>query len=357
MGWAYQPLLPAAAQIQAGGGGGGFTLTADEGSFGLTGEAAGFLRSLRLGAGQGSFTLTGEAASFVKALRLAAAQGGFVLSGEDASFLKALRLAAAQGGFVLSGEAASLLASRLLTAADGNFALSGEGAVFSVTNLFVAGEGGFALSGQSAGFLRALRLVAARGAFALAGEDAGLLTTGNFIGGEGGFTLSGEAIGFILSRVIGAGVGAFALSAPLADFRKLGPVQTAPTTRLAVQRGILERATAALAFYPASVYDHVPHDKLMPFVSMDEHQTLDNSGAGIDGFNHVFYLSIWSQYRGRKEVEVLLDALWRALHNQKLRLENGAIIACYVSEKNARLDADGLSMQGTLVAKVFTNPY
>lgn len=131
----------------------------------------------------------------------------------------------------------------------------------------------------------------------------------------------------------------------------------APTTRLAVQKAILNKAQIAVGPLGAQVFDSVPNDQPFPFVSMDTHQTLDNSASEIEGFVHNFYMSVWSTYQGRLEVERILDALWRALHQRELSLENGLHIMCRVTEQNVRLDADGLTHQGSITARIRTNPF
>lgn len=131
----------------------------------------------------------------------------------------------------------------------------------------------------------------------------------------------------------------------------------APTTRLAVQRALFDRALAAVSPFGAQVFDAVPADQPFPFVVLDLHQSLDNSASDITGFIHNCYFSIWSTYRGRLEVERLLDALWRALHERSLSLENGLLIMCRVTEQGSRVDGDGLTHQGSMVVRIQSNPF
>jgi hypothetical protein len=66
MAWAFQPLLPGAAQQEAGGGGGSITLTADEGLVSLSGQTAPL--AVAIVCAQGSLVLTGQAALFMTTL-------------------------------------------------------------------------------------------------------------------------------------------------------------------------------------------------------------------------------------------------------------------------------------------------
>ncbi len=86
----------------------GNTLTADPGSFALTGNAATFKRALRMSAAPGAFGLTGNDANLIKGVTMPAATGAFALTGNDVSFKRSLRMSAATGAFTLTGNAATL---------------------------------------------------------------------------------------------------------------------------------------------------------------------------------------------------------------------------------------------------------
>jgi len=171
----------------------------------------------------------------------------------------------------------------------------------------------------------------------------------------GSFTATGQ--GALLSRRLVAAKRSFRLRGYPADIRKQSPVQTAPTTPLAVQRGVLQACQIAMGGLGIKVYDHVPHGQPFPFVAMDQHQVLENDGVAIHGFVHNFFLSVWSDYRGAKQVWTVLDALWTGLHERTLLLENGAYVLGRVTEQRADQDADGLTYQGNLTLRVLSNPF
>ncbi|MDY6960302.1 MAG: DUF3168 domain-containing protein [Pseudomonadota bacterium] len=301
MSWLYQPLLPGGAELLSGAVGPTYTLTAEAGVFTLSGQAAGLLASRLLSAEAGAFALSGQAAGLLAARRIDAAAGLFTLSGQAA-------------GLDYSGD---------------------DGPTYTLT----AETGSLAFTGQAAGLRASRRLSAATGSFAFTGQAAGL------------------SIEAAADETVVAGAGLFTVTGMPADLRVIGPVQTAPTTPLAVQKGILRAVTIAVDQLGAKVYDHVPHAQRFPFVAMDQHQVLQNDGCEIHGFNHLFYLSVWSTYRGSKEVWEILDAIWRGLHDQRLLLENGTHVLCQVTEQRAELDADGVTHQGSAVLRVHTNPW
>jgi hypothetical protein len=128
-------------------------------------------------------------------------------------------------------------------------------------------------------------------------------------------------------------------------------------TPLAVQKAILNAATVAVEPLGASVFDHVPHSKAYPFVSMDQHQTLENDASAIHGFTHNFYMSVWSDYRGQKQVWELMDAIRTVLHERRLSLETGGgLVLCRVTEQRTDRDADGLTYMGAMTVRAVSNP-
>jgi hypothetical protein len=88
---------------------------ADQGAFALSGFGATFSQGTVpvLTAAQGSFTLTGNAATLLGANAIGASQGAFALTGEAAAFK--ISMPAAQGSFTLTGEAATLTAPSAYT--------------------------------------------------------------------------------------------------------------------------------------------------------------------------------------------------------------------------------------------------
>lgn len=137
----------------------GATLTADKGTFTLTGVNAAFLRSLKMTAGTGTFTLTGNNAGLSTGIPdLVANAGTFTLTGNAAALSRALRLAASSGSFSLTGNAA----------------------VLSKTATLLANGGSFSLSGVSASFARALVMSAASASFTLTGNNATISKDPNF---------------------------------------------------------------------------------------------------------------------------------------------------------------------------------
>lgn len=126
----FQPISdePISSVANEGGGGGptAYTLTADAGSFTLSGQDAGFVVGRILTADAGSFALTGQDAALRIGRVITADAGAFVLTGQDATLTvtpaggTAYTLTAEAGSFALTGQDAQFLVS-------GGFPFGGTG--------------------------------------------------------------------------------------------------------------------------------------------------------------------------------------------------------------------------------------
>lgn len=159
-------------------GGGGYSITAAQGSYALTGQAAAVRTARKLVAAQGSYALTGQAAGLKRGYRLVAAAGAYALSGQAAVLRAARRLVAAAGSYALSGQAVTLTytLARSLVAAAGSYALTGQAAVLRLTRKLVAAFGTYNLSGIAVG----LSLDGAAPAVSRAGGDRKFATLRRF---------------------------------------------------------------------------------------------------------------------------------------------------------------------------------
>ena len=119
-------------------GAGGYTLTAEKGSYTLTGNDASLLADRVFSAEKGSYTLTGYDASLLADRILTAEKGSFTLTGNDASLLYGRVLTAEKGSYILTGNDAQLLKTYILSAEKGSFTLTGYDAILTWSGQAVA---------------------------------------------------------------------------------------------------------------------------------------------------------------------------------------------------------------------------
>jgi hypothetical protein len=140
------------------GGGSSTTLTADDGTFTHTGQAANLLFGRKLTADFGSFVLSGQDVTLTKttAYSITADYGSFSLAGQDVAFQKtdagSYVLTAEVGLFSLVGQGA--LASYSMNAEIGSFVIAGQEVAFSIgvpaAYSLTADAGSYSLTGQNA---------------------------------------------------------------------------------------------------------------------------------------------------------------------------------------------------------------
>lgn len=133
----------------------GYTLTADPGTYSISGSEA--VADFEVSAAQGSYGFTGQDAALRKTHILVAEAGSYALAGQDAIFeigSPARTLTAESGTYAVSGQDAGLYAGRYVGAEHGFFALLGQAAnlVYGVATNYsmLAEQGTYSTTGQDA---------------------------------------------------------------------------------------------------------------------------------------------------------------------------------------------------------------
>lgn len=218
-------------------GGENVTLTADAGSYTLTGTAADLFRGINVSATAGSYTVTGAEADLLKAFKLAAesgsfaiagtgagvthdhnlaaAAGAFSITGMDAALLFGLTLGAESGSFTIAGNAASVLYDRTVAAVTGALTLTGADVAMALGVVLGADAGAFAITGSAASLTVSRVLAAIGSGFTLTGFDATLIDSGSdkvLTANAGSFTITGTAAGIQISRKLSIESGSLTLS-------------------------------------------------------------------------------------------------------------------------------------------------
>jgi hypothetical protein len=104
----------------------------------------------------------------------------------------------------------------------------------------------------------------------------------------------------------------------------------------------------------ATVYDHVPFepegspDDNFPFVTIGDAEAtpFDNDshrGAYVDATIHV-----WSRYKGRKEVDEILDAVYGLLHRASLSSAGYKFVDCLFEFSDVIVEQDGQTRHGVI---------
>ena len=204
-------------------GGGGATLTADSGTYTLTGTAATLKADRKLAADSGSYAITGTDVSLKLGRKLTAESGTYTVNGTDVSLTAGRKLTADSGtyaltgtdvtltyqpaggytlaldsgSYTLTGTAATLKASRKLTADSGTYALTGTDVTLTRGFKITADSGTYTLTGSNVAFARTYRLPADSGSYALSGSPVSLSWSGEVVPvapTHGGPSIYGKAV-------------------------------------------------------------------------------------------------------------------------------------------------------------------
>jgi hypothetical protein len=118
----------------------------------------------------------------------------------------------------------------------------------------------------------------------------------------------------------------------------------------AMQKALYAALDAALS---VPVYDgKAPHSCALPYVTVGDviEQPADSlSGRRTEAF---VTLSVWSRYRGKKEVSGIVADIDAALHEKKLAMEHGRMIRVRVVRKRIAPDIDGETFMGSVTLRV-----
>jgi hypothetical protein len=135
--------------------------------------------------------------------------------------------------------------------------------------------------------------------------------------------------------------------------------------QLQIFKGVLIMADAGVAIQKAiytalngnigsgvGVYNFTPQNTPYPYVVISGSEIISDDYFTERKTECFFYISVWSQEKGNKQVMDIISAIDTALHRKKLSLEFGAMIDCIVKRKSNNLDADGVTYMGNLTIHI-----
>lgn len=198
---------------------GGHTITAESGSYSLTGQVAAVVTARKVVSNAGSYTLTGNAAVLKFGYKVTAGAGAYALTGNSVNLVTTRAIAAVSGTYALNGNSANLLFNRKLTSDFGQYAITGQSAnlVYTQSNILAAETGAFVIAGQSATLTIDRNLIAESGVYNLTGTETGLTAGKVIIASNGTYLLTGTDAGIIVNRVVQAAAGVYSITGSAAS--------------------------------------------------------------------------------------------------------------------------------------------
>lgn len=125
---------------------------------------------------------------------------------------------------------------------------------------------------------------------------------------------------------------------------------------LALQKALLDRLTEP-GVISCKVFDSVPEKTRLPYVVMDTE--ISSNATPISGKkreNRLFYISVWSDYKGQREVKRINAEVAAALDRVALSLpaDQGLVVAVSVLRTETNREPDGKTFMGSIVVRMIT---
>lgn len=189
-----------------------YTLTADAGSYALTGTALTLRVSRRLALDAEAFLLTGTALTLRPTKRLALGVGTYALTGTALTLRASRRLVLEAGALSLTGAALGLRASRILSLGAGSYSLTGADLTLVTMLLLAFDSGSFAVFGVALLLRLARRVALDSGAGTISGTVLGLRVSRRLVLDSGSYALTGADINLVKARILTINPGSLAVS-------------------------------------------------------------------------------------------------------------------------------------------------
>lgn len=121
---------------------------------------------------------------------------------------------------------------------------------------------------------------------------------------------------------------------------------------LALQKALFDKLSASLT---VPVFDAVPAVTTYPYVTLD-YEVADNTTpvSGKKRENRLFYLSVWSDYKGQAEVKRINAEIAAALDEVPLPLSTGTAVSVRVLRTETTREPDGVTYMGSVTLRIIT---
>jgi len=126
---------------------------------------------------------------------------------------------------------------------------------------------------------------------------------------------------------------------------------------IALQTAIFQRLSAEL---DVPIYDAVPQavdsgdSTAFPYVTIGDDSDGEFDTDTSTGFDTEATVHIWSRYRGRREVKLLQEAIYDALHLHNLAVDGRHTVMCLFIGSDSFMDADGITRHGVIRFRIVT---
>ena len=96
------------------------------------------------------------------------------------------------------------------------------------------------------------------------------------------------------------------------------------------------------------VFDDVPSGTAYPYIVVGEETAIDVSSKDKDIFEHTLTVHVWSQYRGRRDIKVIMKQIHDILHDSSLTVSGGSMVNMRQEFQTTLLEGDGITRHGVI---------
>jgi hypothetical protein len=114
--------------------------------------------------------------------------------------------------------------------------------------------------------------------------------------------------------------------------------------------GVLNSAniTDAAGSAITGVFDDVPEGTAYPYIVVGEESSNNISTKSLDMHEHTLTIHTWSQYRGLKEIKVIMKQIYDNLNDVSLNVTGGQAVNLKQEFLTTLVDADGITRHGIM---------
>ena len=186
---------------------------ADGGTYALTGSTVNLNKGQRLTLDAGTYSLSGTAASTLHKWKFTADGGTYTLTGTDASLKHGWKVAALGGSYSLTGSDVTFTAAanKVIAADGGSYSLTGSNAATKLGRKVIADPSSYAVTGTAAALRRNLPLTAGTSSYAVTGTTAATKLGRKVVALAGSYSVTGTDAGVRHVWKVAADSGTYAV--------------------------------------------------------------------------------------------------------------------------------------------------
>lgn len=124
----------------------------------------------------------------------------------------------------------------------------------------------------------------------------------------------------------------------------------------AVMAALLQDGPLASLLGAHRVFDSVPYNQPFPFIVAGEITSTDWDTGSERGFEHTFVLHIWSRSGGKMQTFEVASAVYEALHERALTVEQHDLVNLRHQTTDVRREDDGETYHGVMRFRAVTEP-